>query len=319
MKTVIIKGGESTPGFWDLENKCQTAFDEGGPFWHICTDGNSQEIIFTSVKDFIAAMNALAIVLHGSGVQLIAFILMNNHVHFIMEGKKEKCLEVFERFKKKLDRYLSREGRANVLSNFKCDDPIAIETLDQLRTEICYVHRNMYVVRNDILPHTWPWGSGMLYFNPAFVQTQTKSFNELTHQDRRLNYFYGRETEMPDNYVCANGYILPESFVSYKRGELFFRHASNYYYSLNKNHEAYSLVARRLGDSQVLNYEEIYSASVAISHDKWKNSKPATLPQDAKMELAKALHFDYKVGNYDISRVLKLDQSILAELFPERS
>lgn len=319
MKATVKIGDKSSPTFRDLEEKCQASFDEGGPYWHICTNGNKQEIIFTSVQDFVAAMNALAVVLNDSGVCLIAFIFMNNHVHFIMEGPKDKCLAVFRRFKRKLNLYLSRSGRAKVLTDFDCGEPISIDTLDQMRTEICYVHRNMYVARNDILPHTWSWGSGALYFNPVYVPKHMTKLSDLTYDELRKNFYFGRDIDLPCTYVCANGYIQPECFVNCHRGESFFRHASHYMNTLMKDRESFCLMARRLGDSQILNNEEIYSAAVAISHEKFGNSKPQTIPQHAKVEIARILHFDYKVDNATISRILKLDHGLLTELYPDKS
>ena len=188
-----------------------------------------------------------------------------------------------------------------------------------MRTEICYVHRNMYVVRNDILPHTWIWGSGGLYFNPVYIPKQTKKLKEVSDRELRKDIFIGRVTEIPEEYTYAAGFIQPESFVNYRRGESFFRHASHYINALMKDREAFSLMARRLGDKETLSHEEIYSAAVAISHEKWNNSKPQTLKIEAKLELARALHYDYKVSNSTIARVLKLDIDILSELFPTRS
>lgn len=318
MKTVFNKVGALSPGFWKLEENCLFAFDNGGPFWHICTNGNEQAMIFTSVQDFAAGMNAVSVALNSGSVHLIAFILMNNHVHFIMEGAKEQCLDVFRRFTKKLNVYLSRSGRVNVLKNFDCGEPIRIESLEQLRTEICYVHRNMYVVRNDILPYTWVWGSGCLYYNPVYVEKQTTKLSDISYQERRKNYFFGRDLQMPDYYVCANGYVQPECFVSYKRGESFFRHASHYFNSLIKDRESYGLVAKRLGDSSVLNNEEIYTVAVALSHEKFNNAKPQTIPLEAKLEIARILHYDYRVSNLEISRVLKLETPVLSEYYPER-
>ena len=101
MKTDSFVSAESAHGFQQLESKCHAAFDMGGPYWHICTDGNKQEIIFSSAQDYVPAMNVLALALHNSGASMLAFIFMNNHIHFIMEGAKDACLLVFQKFKKK--------------------------------------------------------------------------------------------------------------------------------------------------------------------------------------------------------------------------
>ena len=102
----------------------------------------------------------------------------------------------------------------------------------------------------------------------------------------------------------------------FKRGESFFRHASHYLNCLTRDQEAFSLVAKQLGDNDILNYEEIYSVAVALAHENWKNTKPQSLPQDAKISLAKILHYDYKIRSPRTSstRVLACQRSQSARL-----
>ena len=42
----------------------------------------------------------------------------------------------------------------------------------------------------------------------------------------------------------------------------------------------------------------------------------ALLPKDAKLEIAKILHYDYNAGNKQIQRMLSLDTLVVNALFP---
>ena len=89
--------------FNERERECQRVFDENGPFWHLYTDGTVMQNIFCSDEEMKKGMMALAVaaVLFGK-VKLITFELMSNHVHMILSGTQDDCLELFARFKQRL-------------------------------------------------------------------------------------------------------------------------------------------------------------------------------------------------------------------------
>ena len=43
------------------EVTCEAAFSQGGPVWHLYTDGEKMEIIFTGPSDFLFGITLLAI------------------------------------------------------------------------------------------------------------------------------------------------------------------------------------------------------------------------------------------------------------------
>ena len=59
--------------------------------WHFSTDGNAVDHIFYDDDDFIAGMNRVYIVVKGYNVVILAFSLMDTHVHFVLYGTFEEC------------------------------------------------------------------------------------------------------------------------------------------------------------------------------------------------------------------------------------
>ena len=86
--------------FTERERMCQRVFDENGPFWHLYTDGTIMQNVFCDEADMRRGMMALAVtaVLFDK-VNIITFELMSNHVHMILSGGREDCMELFARFK----------------------------------------------------------------------------------------------------------------------------------------------------------------------------------------------------------------------------
>ena len=91
-----------------------------------------------------------------------------------------------------------------------------------------------------------------------------------------------------------------------------FRDARSYFNSLTRNAEAFSQIASTLKDSIFLTDEELYS--VICSHISKEYS--VKTPAQQKIDTARQMHFGYNASNQQLRRMLRLDLSILEELFP---
>ena len=262
-------------------------------------------------------MNAMAIVLATDAVKLIAFILMNNHIHWILAGIDRDCREAFRKFTKRMRRYLAQKGRPDVLNDFECE-MVGIIDVTQMRTEIAYVHRNLYVVRADVLPYTYRWSSGYLYFNGMVDGVELMPFSKVSYAAKR-EMFQGRIVELPSNYKWVGDHIPAVSFVDYKLGESFFRNAAEYYIKISKIQEDHCLLVQKYGESRVLNYEEGYSVASSLGKSLFGNHLPSSLSQIQKNEVARKLRYDYKMANKQIAAILKMDIYALNNMFPSRS
>lgn len=293
----------------------EASFRSNVPFWHLPTDGNNQQIIFTNRADFAAAMNALAITSALFQVRLVAYEFMHNHVHFILSGQKDECEAAFMEFKRRLDNHFTRCGRFGVLSNFDFE-LIPIESLQQMKTEIAYVHRNAFVASRNNLVYTYEWGSGMYYFHEVLKKMHFQPFSEVPYLKRR-EIFQGRVLKMPDGYTFNGEYVFPPSFMALGLGESFFNSPAEYFYKLTRNLEDQSLIADRLRDRVFVSYEEGFNIAQTLAWNIF-HAKVTMLTGEQKTELSRRLHFDYKLSNKHISTILKMDIAFLDEIFPER-
>ncbi|MBQ9462686.1 MAG: hypothetical protein IJU68_03415 [Bacteroidales bacterium] len=302
--------------FSDKEFLCQQIFDSHGPYWHVATPGASTEILFTSADDYRFGVTLMAESLYCCGVKTYSFSLMSNHLHNIAETReKQNCIDFLEHFASRLRRYSSEFKRNLDLSGFVCD-PLPIDNLQSLRNNIVYVDRNQYVVNAAQTPYSNPWGSGFLYFGYSPSVIASTPFNSLSVRAKR-NLSHSRNAEYPDYFTVRNGFIAPESFVDWKTGKSFFRDAHQYFNLLTKNREAYSEFAALYGDKFVLTDEEMYSAAVSLALKIFNVNQLNDLSDQQRKELARKMHFDYRAGNSQIHRILKLDKHWLKEVFPE--
>ena len=304
--------------FAEKERECERIFEKSGPFWHLYTDGRVMEDFLCTEEDFKTAMTALAVAaVLFKKVRIITFELMSNHIHMILNGEAEDCLELFERFKARLRRILKTNGRIINWDAFKADI-LPIETLNALRNEIIYANRNAFVANPQFTPFNYPWGGGCAFFQPYFNRLPAISLRELGfNKARELTHF--REIRLIEDLKFFGDIVFIPSFCKTDIGESMFRDARSYFNSLTRNAEAFSQIAQRLKDSVFLTDEEMYAAATMYAEKTYGNRQLSLLNPEQKIQMSKELHFKYNASNQQIRRLLKLDIGILNELFPQQS
>lgn len=286
-----------------------------GPYWHVYTDGTKMQNIFCCEEDFKTGMWCLAASIHMcKDVQMITFELMGNHVHLILAGSKENCIQAFDLFEARLKKVFPKRKRAIDWSQFKMDI-LPIESLQALRNEIIYANRNAFVANPAYTPGSYLWGGGCAYFCPWLRYLTISSLGELPILTRRALLHTKNIAPFSDLREINTIPFIP-SFCNITLGESMFRDARSYFNSLTRNAEAFSQIAARLKDSIFLTDEELYSALCSYISKEYSVKSPSELSVQQKIDTARHLHFNYNASNQQLRRMLRMDLSILEELFP---
>ena len=303
--------------FNERERVCQWVFDENGPFWHLYTDGTKIGDIFITEEDFKLGMTLLAVcaILYPTA-ELVTFELMKNHLHLIMRGSREDCLEFFRRLKIRLRRIFMKTGHVVDWDRFH-HDILPIKTLKDLRNEIIYVNRNAYVANSCYTPYNYPWGAGWVYFSPVVDLVSTKSVPEVgICRVRELTHYRDVYDLMSLKFIGDVPFV--SSFCRIDLGERMFQDPRSYFNLLTRNAESFSQIASRLKDSVFLTDDELFVIAVKCAAEDY-STKLSLLTHEQKIQLARKLHYQYKASNQLLRRVLKLDIALLNEMFPSPS
>ena len=203
----------------------------------ISTSHLSDRILFRNNEDFKAAMNIVAIAAFMTGITVLDFVLMSNHVHFVVLGDYETAKRFIETFKLLLGKYLrySRNLDAMLRGNEVDIRPIPFEN-ESVERAVAYVQMNPVAANICTHPSQYPWGCGSLLFNGA-PYAGTKKLDEYSYraQTRLLH----SNLHLPQNYLIKDdAYIAPVCFVPVRYVESIFRTPKRYDFFIKNSSKA---------------------------------------------------------------------------------
>lgn len=310
-----MKKDFSALSFSEKERICESIFVSNGPYWHLYTDGTRMQNIFCCEEDFKIGMWCLAASLHlCKDVRALTFELMTNHIHLILSGTQNDCTKVYELFAGRLKNIFAKTDRAIDWSQFKMEI-IPIETLQALRNEIIYVNRNAFVANPTYTPYSYPWGGGCAYFNLWHQHLKMSRLAEMAVL-RQRELLHTRYVAPFSNLIEVGTMPFIPSFCDIRLGESMFRDARSYFNSLTRNAETFSQIASRLKDAIFMTDEELYFALCSHINKEYSIKTPSELSAQQKIDTARYMHFSYNASNQQLRRMLRMNQTILEELFP---
>ena len=295
-----------------IEREQELLYSASEPIRHIYTSPIETILLFESQEDILIAITYLAITAVNHNVEILAYAFMSNHIHLIVRGENYKAF--FAEFRSFLSSHFSRHGRPGIARAMVASAKM-INDLRQFRTEIAYVLRNPYVVREDINPLACELTSAFLYFNPYLKYLPAKSCTNMKYREMEL-YTHSRKLMIPAGLSVRGGCIAPESFVNYSFVESLFPSVRAFTHHLFKNVEAQVETAIRLGEMPSVPDEELLSIILKICVDEFGESRVRSLNDQQKMMVARKLKTKYSASNQQISRLTALPPRVVDEMFP---
>ena len=295
---------------WQIEQE----FVRRGPFTHLYTSPLENGLLAEDDEDRKVIMNMIALVTREVNVKVLAYAIMSNHIHLMINGDVIQAKDFYEHLIARLTRYLMGKGKGALASQIHCGTT-AVTSLKQFRNEIAYIIRNPFVVRNDINLFSYQWCSGYLYFNQFLCATRGKPASEIGYRERRL-ITRTSNTPIPDEFRVLNGLILPESFVDYKLVEILFADARQFLFCVLKNVEAQVEIALSRGELPHLSDDEMFQLSCNMCRKQYGAGSVKELDDTQRKELAVTLRNQYAASNGQLSRFTGLDLATINQMYP---
>ena len=279
-------------------------------YFHICTDGAAVPWMFQDDQDFIAGVNRIGICCLKTGIEVIAYVLMDNHVHFLLYGTMLMCKAFITLYKRLTGKWiLTKYGMSDYLRHLPTDI-LRIDTEERLLNTIAYLDRNPLIAGYSKLAGEYPWGSAKYFFKEKDIAESTKSAGDFTK--RELRYILGTRTLIPDDWKINHaGMIHPTSFLNVRSMELYFKTPIRYSYFLAKKQEG--VIEQELEHSQktFIPDKELRLIVNKLVKDNFGADNVNALDVKSKLMIARKLRYDYASTIKQIARMLRLDKSAL--------
>lgn len=278
--------------------------------WHFYTDGNSVESMFWDESDFIDGMNRIYNVFRSINIDILAFSLMDTHIHFILHGELERCRVFIHEYIRRTSMHIStKHGLVKILGNVKIHHQ-PIDTDRYLKTAICYTFRNATVggLRYNTLDY--PWSSAPLMFkkgntwaSPLWMNNETGVAN-MSKREFRTS-FKTRRSESTDIRITC-GIVFPGEYVNVKIVERLFRSPKGFHYYLcnckESDIEARGGIISRLS----IPIQEMREYKKSICLELFGKNDIRTLDTAARLKLARVLKSRYNSSDKQIIRLCGL-------------
>lgn len=283
-------------------------------YYHICTDGNAIPWMFQDDEDFIAGINRIALCILKNYVEIIAFILMDNHVHFVLYGTALQCKKFINSYKMLTGKWIHNKYGLKDYLRLLPTEMISISDEETLLNTLAYIDRNSIVAGYRCMPSEYPWGSARYMFRDKEYEYQQESdFNPLAQLplSKQRSLLKTRAKVPGEWYVDSRGMISPSSFMDFSRIENIFRTSTRYSYFLAKKLEGQVEMQLSKSRKVFIPDKELRQIVRKIAHDTYRTEDVRSLDVKSRLAIAKRLRYDYASTLKQISRMVCLTGDLL--------
>ena len=279
-------------------------------YFHVCTDGRAVSWMFQDNQDFIAGVNRIAICYLKTGAMVISYVLMDNHVHFVLYGTMPECKAFITLYKRLTGKWmLIKYGLSDYLKHLPTDI-LRINSEEQLLNTLAYIDRNPLIAGYGKLPGEYPWGSAKYFFKERTGVESTKSVTEFSK--RKLRLMLGTHTDIPTDWkIDDTGMIHPLSFLKINKLESYFRSPIRYSYFLAKKQEGVIEEELEHAQKSFIPDKELRVIAKKMAQEIFDREKICDLDIKSRLLIARKLRYEYASTIKQIARLLNLDKSVL--------
>lgn len=268
---------------------------------------------FRDEEDFKVAMNYVAIeAARHPDVLVLAFILMSNHVHFVLKGQRNQVVTFINDFKSRYSKYYRRKyGVKEFLRGNGLDvKPIPYDE-EAVERAIAYVLMNCVAAGICTHPSQYPWGTGALYFCPEpkdslrICNLSIRARNRLMHSE---------SDAVPGDWsIGEERYVLPSAYVGTKEVERLFRTPQRFNYFLNSSSKAQKRIA---ADENLPAFRDqtILAALPDLCRSLFQKERFEALQPEQQAEFARQIRFRFSADATQIARVCGVSYAEAAKL-----
>lgn len=287
--------------------------------WHFYTDGNAIDSLFYDDDDFRDGMNRIYKLSLIFKMDILAFSLMDTHVHFALHGEFSECNRFMHEYIRLTSYHISHKyGEKNKLTDLEVKYQ-KVTTSRYLKTLICYIIKNAPAGGLPFTAYDYPWSSGSLLFRrhdywtaPRWMGTSTKDtvsmLSELSGIGKKT--FLKAKQVSDDDVRIIDGIVFPGDYVVNEIVEMLFKtnRSFNYFMCMAKDSDIGSLEG--FVSSLSIPIQEMRQHKNELCRQMFGKSDVRSLDTSKRLRLARTLKSKYNSSSKQICRLcgIKYDE-----------
>jgi len=290
-------------------------------YYHICADGDDARYFITGDKDFLAAINIVALCAANTRVSVVAFCLEDTHPHFLLYGTVEECSRFKALFEDLYRRYAAETRKKGPKLVLHCEMYPIGDDESYLRNVTVYTIIQPTKDGKHVMPYDYRWGTGSLYFRNGFYTPvwlfdeegkicQPVRFRDLTVQCCR-EMIHSRSLSIPDDWWVCNGIVLPTNYVDIARFESIYQthNCFRVFFSNNRKKEEEILLRMAKARGILLEDGEAREKCGDECKTAFGTRDPRRLSSEQRIRLAQILRSKYRMTFRQIATCVRLPES----------
>ena len=279
-------------------------------FFHVCTHGRALPWMFQDEGDFVAGINRIGICYMRTGAKVIAYVLMDNHVHFVLKGTMLQCKAFIKLFKQLTGTWIRVKYGLGDFLRLLPTNILLLETEERLLNTIAYIDRNPVIAGYRYLATEYPWGSARYVFKDSRDDSNVKPLSSISLRNQR-ELLSTRITLPGDWRIDHKGMLCPDSFMDFTLIESYFKTPVRYSYFLAKKLEGIVEQELELSRREFIPDIELRKIVREMISQHYGKSSVTELDFNARLSIAKKLRYNYASTIKQISRMVHLDKAAL--------
>lgn len=267
----------------------------------VTTEHLENRLWFKDDADFRVGMNYVAVLASTFDVHVLAFVLMSNHVHFVLACREDLAVRFINDLKKHHSQYLRKRYGANehLRNNGVLIQRIPLRE-ESFERAVAYVQMNSVAANICLNPSDYQWGTGDCFFNPKPLKG--KPVGSLSFRARE-SMVHSRKTLLPNLIYDESGYILPASYVDTSFVESVFVTPKRMNYFLHNSSKAKKLRITKEDSLPAFRDQSISYALPDLCRSLFQKESIRELSQEQQTELFRQIKYRFASSIDQIARI----------------
>ena len=287
-------------------------------YYLVTTEHLEESLWFRDNEDFVTGMNYVAIqAALMPEVIVLVFILMSNHVHFVLYGIRADVEAFVNNYKGRYSKYLCGKYKTKefLRRNYLHIKEISEEEVEALERAMAYIQMNCVAANICLYPGQYPWGTGSAFFKADGQATGYRRLGDISGRERKRLLHSRMALKLPDNWLLSSaGFVLPESYVDVAHVESIFRSPKRMQYFLNSSSKARKRLEAEDENLPAFRDQVILGALPDLLQSLFQKPSFMSLSAIEQAETLRQIRFRFSAGVHQAARVCGISYADAARL-----